>query len=178
MHLTNNNPTALRRHKGHRRDHFLGVSCAEKITRLWRKTAAPQAGGRKILGPLHEHWKTTPSENDAPCPGSGLRPQHAVCVLCPAQLEALRGTSRCWRPHDGLMEKVLINMRLKTQAMRLCSCAMGAANRAGSDIPTKQAPPELERNHRQKKTWVRQAPNLHLEAWVRPPKQKMRQQLH
>ena len=27
-------------------------------------------------------------------------------------------------------------MRLKTQAMRLCSCAMGAANRAGSDIPT------------------------------------------
>ena len=41
---TNNNPTALRRHKGHRRDHFLGVSCAEKITRLWRKTAAPQAG--------------------------------------------------------------------------------------------------------------------------------------
>ncbi len=33
--------------------------------------------------------------------------------------------------------KVLINMRLKTQAMRLCSCAMGAANRAGSDIPTR-----------------------------------------
>ena len=44
MHLTNNNCTAHRRHKGHRRDHFLGVPCAEKITRLWRKTAAPQAG--------------------------------------------------------------------------------------------------------------------------------------
>ena len=44
MHPTNNNPTAHRRHKGHRRDHFLGVPCAEKITRLWRKTAAPQAG--------------------------------------------------------------------------------------------------------------------------------------
>ena len=44
MHLTNNNRTAHRRHKGHRHDHFLGVPCAEKITRLWRKTAAPQAG--------------------------------------------------------------------------------------------------------------------------------------
>ena len=44
VHLTNNNRTAHRRHKGHRRDHFLGVPCAEKITRLWRKTAAPQAG--------------------------------------------------------------------------------------------------------------------------------------
>ena len=28
------------------------------------------------------------------------------------------------------------NMRLKAQAMRLCNCAMGAANRTGSDAPT------------------------------------------
>ena len=43
VHPTNNNRTAHRRHKGHRRDHFLGVSCAEKITPLdYASGAKPQ----------------------------------------------------------------------------------------------------------------------------------------
>ena len=76
---------------------FLGVPCAEKITRLWRKTAAPQAG---------KFWDRaamrSTAEKEAPHARASVRPRASSgetdSVRAADGLQAARPRSvRCWR---------------------------------------------------------------------------------
>ena len=132
MHLTNNNPTALRRHKGHRRDHFLSVPCAEKITRLWRKTAAPQAGkfwDRAAMRSTAEK-KAHARASVRPHASSG----ETDSVRAADGLHAARPRSvRCWRycdPAQNTASRRPFCLRKSSSHRRLVTSNRGQSHRA------------------------------------------------
>ena len=77
------------------------MECAPKVHRVGSKPSPPQS---------------------APCAGSVLQ----ACAGLRGALDSA--------VHDGLFRREVLyisNMRLKTQALRLCGCAMGAGKEGG-----------------------------------------------
>ena len=95
-----------RPHRGHRRDHFLGVPLAEKITRLWRKTQRrrPENFGIELQCDLLQRTEKEAHARASVRPRSLARASRTVAerrTPCEQQTDSTRHVRprsvRCWR---------------------------------------------------------------------------------